>query len=178
MQIYEFRLNFTEVWLQGSNWQYIPALVQINPWLGAGQQKAIILLYIVFGSVCTSSKQNIHIFKTCEYYIDVDHIGVSNHWLLNSTVCSTGDRSVTDGFPSQKASNAAFVGPILVQHWHSTIGVTLCKRWPNVSGPTLGQLTNPRWPNVGEPTLAQRKGWRWPNVAMLAGLSPSDSVFQ
>ena len=30
MQIYEFRLNFTEVCLQGSNWQYIPTLVQIN----------------------------------------------------------------------------------------------------------------------------------------------------
>ena len=92
---------------------------------------------------------------------------------------------MTDGFPSQKASNAASVGPMLVQRWHTTIGITLCQRWPNVSvptlgrcwratvGPTLGQLTNPRWANVGEPTLAQRKGWRWANVAMLAGyLSP------
>ena len=31
-------------------------------WLGAGQRQAIILLYIVFVSVCTSSKQNSHIF--------------------------------------------------------------------------------------------------------------------
>ena len=93
---------------------------------------------------------------TCEYYIDVDHIGVSNHWLLNSTVCSTGDRWVTDGFPSQKASNAASVGPMLVQRWHTTIGITLCQRWPNVSGPMLGRC----WHNVG-PTLACN---RWANV--------------
>ena len=87
-----------------------------------------------------------------------------------------GNPSVTDGFPSQKASNAASVGPILVQSLHTTIGVTLCQRWPNVSvptlrrcwhnvgAPTLGQLTNPRWPNVGEPTLAQRKGWHGPTL--------------
>ena len=95
-----------------------------------------------------------------------------------------GNTSVIDGFPSQKASNAASVavGPMLVQRWHTTIGVTLCQCWPNVSGPMLaqrwanvgtrplGQLTNPRWHNVGEPTLAQRKGWRWANIAMLAGV--------
>ena len=50
-----------------------------------------------------------------------------------------GNPSVTDGFPWQKASNAASVGPMLVQRWHTTIGVTLCQRWPNVSVPTLGR---------------------------------------
>ena len=150
MQIYEFRLNFTEVCLQGSNWQYIPALVQINPWLGTGQQKAIIRLYIVFGLVCTSSKQNSHIFR---------HVNIT---LTSITLLSqiTGYSTrlfvqlVTDGFPSQKASNAISVGPMLVQRWHTTIGVTLCQHWPNVSVPTLGRC----WHNVGpidKSTLAQ-----------------------
>ena len=94
-----------------------------------------------------------------------------------------GNPSVTDGIPSQKASNAASVGPMLEQRWHTTIGVTLCQHWPNVSAnvgpmlaqrwanvgaPTLGQLTNPRWANVGEPTLAQCMGWRWANVGPMS----------
>ena len=83
-----------------------------------------------------------------------------------------GNPSVTDGFPSQKASNAASVRPMLVQRWHTIIGVTLCQRWPYVSVPMLGRC----WHNVGSmlachrwatwqihvgPTLASR---RWTNV--------------
>ena len=84
---------------------------------------------------------------------------------------------MTDGFPSQKASNAASVGPMLVQRWHTTIGITLCQRWPNVSVPTLGRC----WHNVG-PTLACKRwaNWqihvgptlvsrRWPNVRVDVG---------
>ena len=84
---------------------------------------------------------------------------------------------MTDGFPSQKASNAASVGPMLVQRWHTTIGITLCQRWPNVSVPTLGRC----WHNVG-PTLACNRwaNWqihvgptlvsrRWPNVRVDVG---------
>ena len=84
---------------------------------------------------------------------------------------------MTDGFPSQKASNAASVGPMLVQRWHTTIGITLCQRWPNVSVPTLGR----RWHNVGVQPLGQRwANWqihvgptlvsrRWPNVRVDVG---------
>ena len=93
-------------------------------------------------------------------------------------VLCEGNPSVTDGFPSQKASNAASVGPMLVQRWHTTIGVTLCQRWPNVSVPTLAQrwratvgpidkstLAQRWWADVG-PTLVSR---RWPNVRVDVG---------
>ena len=69
------------------------------------------------------------------------------------------------------------VGPMLVQRWHTTIGVTLCQRWPNISVPTLGRC----WCNVG-PTLACQcwANWqihvgptsvcrRWPNVRVDVG---------
>ena len=72
-----------------------------------------------------------------------------------------GNPSVTDGFPSQKASNAASVGPMLVQRWHTTIGITLCQRWPNVSVPTLGLCWQKRWVNVGTPLLGQLTNPRW-----------------
>ena len=84
---------------------------------------------------------------------------------------------MTDGFPSQKASNAASVGPMLVQRWHTTIGITLCQRWPNVSVPTLGRC----WHNVGVQPLGQRwANWQihvgptlvsrhWPNVRVDVG---------
>ena len=39
-----------------------------------------------------------------------------------------GNPPVTDGFPSQKASNAASIGPMLVQRWHTAIGATLAQR--------------------------------------------------
>ena len=48
------------------------------------------------------------------------------------------------------------VGPMLVQRWHTTIGVTLRQRWTNVSVPTLGRC----WSNVG-PTLVLQ---RWADV--------------
>ena len=134
----------------------------------------------MFGSVCTSSKQNSHIFRHVNITltsITLNQFDVSNHWLLNSTVCSTGDRSVTDGVYSQKASNAASVGPMLVQRWQTTIGITLCQRWPNVSAPTLRRC----WHNVGVQPLGQRwANWqihvgptlvsrRWPNVRVDVG---------
>ena len=84
---------------------------------------------------------------------------------------------MTDGFPSQKASNAASVGPMLVQRCHTAIGITLCQRWPNVSVPTLGRC----WHNVGVQPLGQRwANWqihvgptlvsrRWPNVRVDVG---------
>ena len=81
-----------------------------------------------------------------------------------------GNPSGTDGFPSRKVRNAASVGPMLVQRWHTTIGVTLCHHWPNVSVPTLARH---HWANVGpidkstlEPTLVSR---RWPNVRVYVG---------
>ena len=143
---------------------------------------------LFFCTLCLD--QSVHLRNRTVTSLDILHWRRS-HWCLKSPVTQLdclfnrlfrqtstpaflvlceGNPSVIDGFPSQKASNAASVGPMLVQCWHTTIGVTLCQRWPNVSTPTLGQLTNPRWPNVGEPTLAQRKGWRWANVAMLAGI--------
>ena len=67
-----------------------------------------------------------------------------------------GNPSMTDGFPSQKASNAASVGPMLVQRWHTTIGVTLCQHWSNVSAPALGRC----WHNIG-PTLARQHWANW-----------------
>ena len=65
----------------------------------------------------------------------------------------------------------------LGQCWHTTIGATLCQRWPNVSVPTLGRC----WHNVGAPPLGQRwanwqihvgptsVSWRWPNVRVDVG---------
>ena len=61
-----------------------------------------------------------------------------------------GNPSVTDGFPSQKASNAASVKPMLVQRWHTTIGVTLCQRniverWRATVGPIDKSTLAQRW---------------------------------
>ena len=163
MQITEFRLNFTEVCLQGSNWQYIPALVQINPWLGAGQQKAIIRLCIVFGSVCTSSKQNSHIFR---------HVNIAlTSITLVSQITSYSTRlfvqSVTDRWPMGSPHKKPVTQHPLGQCWYNVgiqplaqrcanVGPTLvCQCWDDV-GTTLGQ----RWrANVGpidKSTLAQR----------------------
>ena len=131
----------------------------------------------VSGSVCTSSKQNSHIFRhvnnTLTSITLVSQItGYSTRLFVQPIVKANinasrwaflalceGNPSVTDGFPSQKASNAASVGPILVQSWHTTIGVTLCQRWPNVSVPTLRRC----WHNVG-PTLVRH---RWANVGSI-----------
>ena len=101
------------------------------------------LVYIVFGSVCTSSKQNSHIFRhvnntltsiTLVSQITVTQLDCLFNRLLRQTstpaflaLCE-GNPSVTNGFPSQKASNAASVGPMLVQRWHTTIGITLAQR--------------------------------------------------
>ena len=66
---------------------------------------------------------------------------------------------------------------MLVQRWHTTIGITLCQRWPNVSVPMLAQ----RWADVGMQPLGQRwANWqihvgptlvsrRWPNVRVDVG---------
>ena len=66
---------------------------------------------------------------------------------------------------------------MLVQRWHTTIGITLCQRWPNVSVPMLGRC----WHNVGVQPLGQRwANWqihvgttlvsrRWPNVRVDVG---------
>ena len=179
MQIYEFRLNFTEVCLQGSNWQYIPALVQINGLAPASNKP------LSFCTLCLD--QSVHLRNRTVTSLDMWILHWRrSHWCLKSLVTQfdclfnrwpIGDRSVTDGFPSQKASNAASVGPMLVQRRHTTIGITLCQRWPNVSVPTLGRC----WHNVG-PTLACNRwaNWqihvgptlvsrRWPNVRVDVG---------
>ena len=63
MQIYEFRLNFTEVCLQGSNWQYIPALVQINGLAPASNKPLSFCTLCLDQQYIYSSKQNSHIFR-------------------------------------------------------------------------------------------------------------------
>ena len=147
-------------------------------WLGAGQRQAIILLYIVFGSVCNLRNRTV---TSLDMWIHVLHWRRSN-WCLKSPVTQLdclfkrlfrqtstpaslalceGNPLVTDGFPSQ----------------NTTIGITLCQRWPNVSVPTLGRC----WHNVG-PTLAHHRwaNWqihvgptlvsrRWPNVRVDVG---------
>ena len=186
MQIYEFRLNFTEVCLQGSNWQYIPALVQINGLAPASNKP------LSFCKLCLDQSVQLRNRTVPSLDMWILHWRRS-HWCLKSLVTQLGclfnrwpigDRWV----PLKKNSNAASVGPMLVQRWHrplaqrcanvsptlvwqrwADVGTTLGQRWHATVGPTLGQLTNPCWPNVGEPTLAQRKGWHWANVAMLSG---------
>ena len=151
MQIYEFRLNFTEVCLQGSNWQYIPALVQING-LAPASNKPLSFCTLCLDQSVTSSKQNSHIFR----HVNITLTSITLVSQITGYSTRLFVQPVTNGFPSQKASNAASVRPMLVQRWHTTIGITLCQRWPNVSVPTLDRC----WHNVG-PTLACN---RWANV--------------
>ena len=190
MQIYEFRLNF--------HWSLF-ARVQLTIFTSVGSDNGLAPASDKPLSFCTLClDQSVHLRNRAVTSLDMWILHWRrSHWCLKSPVTQLdclfnwlfrqtstpafpalweGNPSVTDGFPSLKASNAASVGPMLIQRWHTTISVTLCQRWPNVSVPTLGrrwhtvgaptlsQLTNPRWPNVDEPTLAQRKGWRWANV--------------
>ena len=86
MQICEFRLNFHwSFCLQGSNWQYIPALVQILLAWRRTVTSHYPFVHCVWISMHIFETEQSHLY-TCEYYIDVDHIGVSNDRLLNSTV--------------------------------------------------------------------------------------------
>ena len=188
MQIYEFWLNF--------HWSLF-ARVQLTIYTSVGSDNGLAPASDKLLSFCTLCvDQSVHLRNRTVTSLDMWILHWRrSHWCLKSPVTQLDclfnrlfrqTSTVTDGFPSQKASNAASVGPMLVQRWHTTIGATLCQRWPNVGpmlghrwanvgAPPLGQLTNPRWPNVGEPTLAQRKGWRWANVAMLAGMTSTNS---
>ena len=176
MQIYEFRLNFQ--WI-------LFARVQLTIYTSAGSDNGLAPASDKPLSFCTLClDQSVHLRNRTVTSLDmwISHWRRS-HWCLKSPVTQLdclfnrlfrqtstpaflalceGNASVTDGFPSQKASYGASVGPMLVQRWQTTIGVTLCQRLPNVSVPTLGQ----RWANwqihVG-PTLVSR-GWRWANV--------------
>ena len=86
-----------------------------------------ILLYIVFKSVCTSSKQNSYIFRHMNITstshgclkLPVTQLDCLFNRLLRQISLREGNPSVTDGFPSQKASTTAPVpGPL----WGKSIG--------------------------------------------------------
>ena len=191
MQIYEFRLNF-----HGS----LFASVQLTIYTSVGSENGLVPASDKPLSFCTLClDQSVHLWNRTVTSLDMWIL----HWrrshrrfkspvtqldcLFNLLFRQTstpaflplceGNPLVTDGFPSQKASNAASVGPMLVQRWHTTIGVTLCQRWPHISVPTLGRC----WHNVG-PTLARHRwaNWqfhvgptlvsrRWPNVRVDVG---------
>ena len=191
MQIYEFRLNF--------HWSLF-ARVQLTIYTSVGSDNGLAPVSdkpLSFCALCLD--QCVHLRNRTVTSLDmwITHWRRS-HWCLKSPVTQLdclfnrllrqtstpaflalceGNPSVTDGFPPQKARNAASVGPMLVQRWHTTIGVTLCHRWPNVSVPTLGRC----WHNFG-PTLARQRwanwqihvgptlvSWRWPNVRVDVG---------
>ena len=176
MQIYEFQLNVTEVCLQGSNWQYIPALVQING-LAAASNKPLSFCTLCLDQSVHLRNRTSHIFR----HVNITLTSITLVSQITGYSTRLFVQPVTDrwpmGSPHKKASNAASVGPMLVERWHTTIGVTLCQRWPNVSVPTLGRychkvgqtLACHRWANwqihVG-PTLVSR---RWPNVRVDVG---------
>ena len=188
MQIYEFWLNF-----HGS----LFARVQLTIYTSVGSDNGLAPASDKPLSFCILwLDQSVHLRNRTVTSSDMWRL--RSHWFLKSPVTQLdclfnrlfrktstpaflalceGNPSVTDGFPSQKASNAASVGPMLVQRWHTTIGVTLCQRWPNVSVPTLSRC----WHNVG-PTLARQRwaNWqihvgptlvsrRWPNVRVDIG---------
>ena len=170
MQICEFRLNF--------HWSLF-ARVQLTMYTSVGSDNGLAPASdkpLFFCTACLD--QSVHLRNRTVTSLDMWILHWRrSHWCLKSPVTQLdclfnrlfrqtstpaflalceGNPSVIDGFPSQKASNAASVGPMLVQHWHTTISVTLCQRRPNVSAPTLGRC----WHNVG-PTLARD---RWANV--------------
>ena len=79
MQIYEFRLNFTEVCLQGSNWQYIPALVQINGLAPASNKP------LSFCTLCLD--QSVHLRNRTVTSLDMWILHWRrSHWCLKSLV--------------------------------------------------------------------------------------------
>ena len=171
MQIYEFRLNFTEVCLQGSNWQYIPALVQINGLAPASNKP------LSFCTLCLD--QSVHLRNRTVTSLDVNITLTSITLVSQITGYSTRlfVQPVTDRWPMGSPYTKPVTQPPLGQCWHTTIGITLCQRWPNVSVPTLARC----WHNVG-PTLACNRwaNWqihvgptlvsqRWPNVRVDVG---------
>ena len=79
MQIYEFRLNLTEVCLQGSNWQYIPALVQINGLAPASNKP------LSFCTLCLD--QSVHLRNRTVTSLDMWILHWRrSHWCLKSLV--------------------------------------------------------------------------------------------
>ena len=174
MQIYEVRLNF--------HWSFFVCLfarVQMTIYTSVDSDNGLARASdkpLSFCRLCLD--QSVHLRNRTVTSLDMWILHWRrSHWCLKSPVTQLnclfdrlfrqistpaslglceGDPSVTGGFPSQKASNAASIGPMLVQCWHTTIGVTLCQRWPNVSVPTLGRC----WHNV-VPMLARH---RWVNV--------------
>ena len=79
MQIYEFRLNFTEVCLQGSSWQYIPALVQINGLAPASNKP------LSFCTLCLD--QSVHLRNRTVTSLDMWILHWrQSHWCLKSLV--------------------------------------------------------------------------------------------
>ena len=188
MQIYEFRLNF--------HWSLF-ARVQLTIYTSVGSDNIGLAPAsdkpLSFCTLCLDQYAHLPNRTVTSLDMWILHWRRS-HWCLKSPVTQLdclfnrlfrqtstpaflalceGNSSVTDGSPSQKASNAASVRPMLVQRWHTTIGITLCQRWPNVSVPNVGPMLAQRWSATVGPidksTLAQHKGWRWANIAMLAG---------
>ena len=176
------------------------ARVQLTIYTSVGSDNGFPLASNKPLSFCTLClDQSVHLRNRTVTYLDVWILHWRrSHWCLKSPVTQLdclfnqlfrqtstpgflalceGNPSVTDGFPLQKASNAASVGSMLVQRWHTTTGVMLCQRWPNVSVPTLGRC----WHNVGPPLVRHRwANWqihvgptlvsrRWPNVTVDAG---------
>ena len=142
MQVYEFRLNchrslFARVQLA------IYTSVGSDNGLAPGSDKPL-----SFCTLCLD--QSIHLRNRTVTSLDMWILHWRrSHWCLKSPVTQLdclfnrlfrqtstlaflalceGIPSVTYGLPSQKASNAASVGPMLVKRWHTTIGVTLAQR--------------------------------------------------
>ena len=192
MQIYEFQLNFHWSLFARVQLTIYTSIGSDNIGLAPASDKPL--------SFCTSClDQYAHLRNRTVTSLDMWKLHWRrSHWCLKSPVTQLdclfnrlfrqpstpaflalceGNRLVTDGFPSQKASKAASFRPMLVQRWHTTIRVTLCQRWPNVSVPTLGRCWHNVWPMLGchrwatwqiqvGPTLVIR---HWPNVRVDVG---------
>ena len=124
MQIYEFRLNFTEVCLQGSNWQYIPALVQINGLAPASNKP------LSFCTLCLD--QSVHLRNRTVTSLDMWILHWRrSHWCLKSLVTQLdclfnrwpiGNRWVPLTKSQWRSLRWANVGTTLAyNHWHNVV---------------------------------------------------------
>ena len=179
MQIYEFRLNF--------HWSLF-ARVQLTIYTSVGSDNGLVPASDKPLSLCTlCMDQSVHLRNRTVTSLDMWILHWRrSHWCLKSPVTqldclfnrlfrqtsTPAFLALCEGNPLVPLTKKTVTQPPLGQCWHTTIGVTLCQRWPNISVPTLGRC----WHNVG-PTLARHRwaNWqihvgptlvsrRWPNV--------------
>ena len=113
-QIYEFRLNFTEVCLQGSNWRYIPALVQINGLAPASNKP------LSFCTLCLD--QSVHLRNRTVTSLDMWILHWRrSHWCRKSLVISTRlfVQPVIDRWPMGSPHKKPVTQPPLGQCWYN-----------------------------------------------------------